>query len=357
MAVICFLFPAPALRPAGGYKMIFEYANRLVKDGYNVKIVYSGSIYWSKKNLKFKISGIYRYIEKFFKGYSSRKWFPLDKRIKEYLSFSLNQRHVPESDIYICTTPITAQYLNEYNISSKNKFYYIQGYENWGGFSDKNLIETYKYNIKKLIVSNWLTKLINNYDNKTSTILNGFDLKKYKCNIAPSKRNPHNLSLIYSPIPLKGFKYAWDTLNFVKKKIPELHVDLFGVEKPNFELQNWITFHFCPELRKINEIYNNSSIFMATSLQEGWGLTIGEAMLCGATVVCTGNKGYLEMAKHERNALVSPVGDSKAMADNIIRLIEDNELRIKLAEQGNKDIQNFNIEDSYLKFKNALGLS
>ena len=39
---IDFLFPHPAAGPTGGYKVVYEYANRLANDGYGVHIVYSG---------------------------------------------------------------------------------------------------------------------------------------------------------------------------------------------------------------------------------------------------------------------------------------------------------------------------
>ena len=37
---IVILFPHPTAGSTGGYKVIYEYANRLVDDGYDVHIVY-----------------------------------------------------------------------------------------------------------------------------------------------------------------------------------------------------------------------------------------------------------------------------------------------------------------------------
>lgn len=87
---------------------------------------------------------------------------------------------------------------------------------------------------------------------------------------------------------------------------------------------------------------------------EGWGLTIGEAMMCGQAVVCTDNKGYLEMAKDGYNALVAPVGDSQTLANNIVRLITDDNLRYQIASNGLTYIRQFDIEESYRKLKNIL---
>ena len=85
-------------------------------------------------------------------------------------------------------------------------------------------------------------------------------------------------------------------------------------------------------------------------------MPIGEAMICGAAVACTDNKGYLEMAKDGETALVSPIKDSKALAENIIRLINDDELRHRIAANGNRFIQRFTWDESYAKLKSILGI-
>ena len=90
---IVFLFPHPTAGPTGGYKVVYEYANRLVTDGYDIHIVYSGSIYWNRKSLFHKMTCCIRYIQKQLQGYSCRNWFNLDERIHEHFTFSLNQRH------------------------------------------------------------------------------------------------------------------------------------------------------------------------------------------------------------------------------------------------------------------------
>ena len=60
------------------------------------------------------------------------------------------------------------------------------------------------------------------------------------------------------------------------------------------------------------------------------------------------------MAQDGVNALVSPVGEAEALAMNIIKLIEDDQLRYRLANAGYELIQNFDIEKSIEKFEQAL---
>ena len=40
MRKIVFWMPRACMEPAGGFKIVFEYANRLAKDGFPIEIVY-----------------------------------------------------------------------------------------------------------------------------------------------------------------------------------------------------------------------------------------------------------------------------------------------------------------------------
>ena len=190
MKRVVFLFPHPTAGPTGDYKVEYEYANRLAEEGYQVGIVYSGSIYWSRKSLFHKITCCIRYIQKYLQGYSCRSWFALDERVQEHFTFSLNQRHVPKADIYVATSPYTAYYLNEYDDSSK-KFYFIQGYENWGEGLKAILHDTYHYPIQKIVIARWLQGMLKKQFHEESIwIPNGFDFSKFWKTIAVEKKNP-----------------------------------------------------------------------------------------------------------------------------------------------------------------------
>jgi glycosyltransferase involved in cell wall biosynthesis len=57
-------------------------------------------------------------------------------------------------------------------------------------------------------------------------------------------------------------------------------------------------------------------------------------MACGAALVTTSNGGSDDYAIDGETALVSEPDDTTALADNIERLLTDDELRIRLAKQG-----------------------
>lgn len=353
MTIITFIFPGHAKYPCGGNKVVNEYANRLVADGYDVHIVYAGSLFWLKKSLYFKLTNIYRYVERLLKGYSCRGWFALDSRVKEHYTLSLNYRHVPKSDIYICTSPYTAMYVKDYPIDKK--YYFIQGYENWGMVTDEILRSTYHYPLKKIAISTWLQRIIRNEENEECNLVpNGFDFNYFHLVTPYEKKDKLRITMLYHEMERKGCRCGFDALEIVKEKHPELRVNIFGTPKRPESLPEWYDYVQCPDRETHNRLYDEAAIFIGTSQVEGWGLTVGEAMICGSAVACTDNPGYLEMAKDGETALVSPVHDSQRLADNILRLIEDDQLRIRIARKGHENIQRFTWEESYKKLKKAI---
>lgn len=355
MTSICFIFPHKADGPTGGYKVVYEYANRLAADGYDVHIVYSGSIYWSQKPLRFKLSNIVRYCQTLLKGYSGRRWFQLDKRVSEHLTFSMNHRHVPKADVYVATSPYTAWYLNDYPVAEDKKFYFIQDYENWGPGLEAILHDTYHYPIRKIVVSGWLKRMLSDkFEEESILIPNGFDFKKFSLTKPVESRDPLTLSMLYHTMDRKRCVDAIEAIKLVKERFPDLKVNAFGVPQRPEDLPEWFTYYRMPEEKTHNQLNNDSAIFVSASEVEGWGLTVGEAMICGEAVCCTDNNGHREMAIDGETALLSPVRDPEALAANIIRLIEDDNLRYSIAERGNRFIQRFHWDESYQKFKSVL---
>jgi glycosyltransferase involved in cell wall biosynthesis len=67
---------------------------------------------------------------------------------------------------------------------------------------------------------------------------------------------------------------------------------------------------------------------------EGLGLTLVEALLSGSAVVGTPAGGIPEVVVHERTGLIAKDGDPADLADQIQRLLTDEELRRRLVREG-----------------------
>ncbi len=316
-------------------------------------MIYAAYSKWCKFGFLHIVFYLYQFCKaKLTKNYLP-KWFDLDPRIKQNLIWSLDRYDYPKDAKIVATAIDTAYYLNQYKIDVDNKYYLIQGYENW--FVDDDFVkETYHYPMRKIVISKWLKKIVNDLGEDADLVPNGFDTNFFQLQTPIQERSAFELIALYHTDKRKGLDVAFKAFEIVKEKFSQLHVTLFGTPSQPEQLPNWYSYYQRPDKETFNRIYNHASIFVGSSYTEGWGLTVGEAMLCGCAVACTDNNGYLEMAKDGETALVSPVGDANALADNITRLIADDKLRIAIAQQGNRMIQEFDIEIAYRQIKRIL---
>lgn len=84
----------------------------------------------------------------------------------------------------------------------------------------------------------------------------------------------------------------------------------------------------------IADLYAMSDICTATSIREGFGLNLVEAMVCGVPVVASKNRGHETIIKNGKNGFLVPQGDRELFVKRIQQLISDKELRNKLIQNG-----------------------
>lgn len=81
-----------------------------------------------------------------------------------------------------------------------------------------------------------------------------------------------------------------------------------------------------------------ADVFLLTSISEGIPVTVLEAMAAGVPVVSTSVGGLPEMIDDGRNGLLAPAKDDEALAEQVLRLIKDPDLRKRLAAAGKQDV-------------------
>jgi glycosyltransferase involved in cell wall biosynthesis len=69
-------------------------------------------------------------------------------------------------------------------------------------------------------------------------------------------------------------------------------------------------------------------------------------MACGCAVVSTENTGVVDYITNMESGLLSPIKDPQSLGENLIKLLDDDNLRIKLAENGNNNIRSYTWDNS-----------
>lgn len=86
-------------------------------------------------------------------------------------------------------------------------------------------------------------------------------------------------------------------------------------------------------------------IFVLTSKMEGIGGAVLEAMACGVPAVATAAGGVPEVVQDGKTGTLVPVGDSKALADGLIRVLQDRPHAARMAENAQAFVRaNHNVE-------------
>lgn len=140
-------------------------------------------------------------------------------------------------------------------------------------------------------------------------------------------------------------KGVFDTIpiwEHVVKKIPEARLAIIG-DGPydlkstlhnkikNARLRNNIYLLGFLQYEKVYDIMKNADLFLFLDHEAGWGLAVAEAMACGLPVVGY-NNGILGSV-YKNGYVATSLGDHKKTADHIVKLVNNNPLRRKLAQK------------------------
>jgi len=270
---------------------------------------------------------------------------------------SLDTKYVPEAQAVFATSWQTAEWVAQYPASKGSKFYIVQDFEPW--IAPREVLETsWRLPLKKITISQWLCDKVLSVEKDPRNVVNipiGIDLAIFKLS-TDIKRRPKTIAMLYSLAPSKDSDCGVAAIQRCKKFFPELKAVFFG---PNSRFRpkgipEWITYGGVVSERELVQIYNTSRIYVCSSIAEGFALPPAEAMACGCAVVSTECGGNEEYAIRNVNALLSKPSDSEALADNIRLLLENDDLRVQIAERGHAMIQRFTWERSTDKLQTYL---
>jgi phosphatidylinositol alpha-mannosyltransferase len=85
--------------------------------------------------------------------------------------------------------------------------------------------------------------------------------------------------------------------------------------------------------------YAHSAMYACPTTKASFGITLLESMACETPVVCSDILGFRDVVKHEREALMFHCGDRDALADSLVRLLDDETLRARLGKTGRQEAQ------------------
>ena len=137
----------------------------------------------------------------------------------------------------------------------------------------------------------------------------------------------------------KDFNTVRLALTELARRTPERRVDFIAVgsDSPEERIGPGVRIRWLGYIRsseRLANLYRAADVFVHSSIEETYGLTLAEALACGTPVVVASGGGILEMIQDERTALVVPARDPNKLADAIARLLDAPLLRSALGAAG-----------------------
>ena len=150
----------------------------------------------------------------------------------------------------------------------------------------------------------------------------------------------------------KNQKMLIDAFSMVVKKHPEYVLEIYGEGKERQNLEKQIhelgleNYVFLPGNKKnLHECIKDAEIFVLPSNFEGLSNALLEAMMMGFGCISTNCAGSDEVIVSGENGILVPVGNKEELEKAIINLIENEQLRIKIARNGKKSVEKFKVEN------------
>jgi glycosyltransferase involved in cell wall biosynthesis len=101
-----------------------------------------------------------------------------------------------------------------------------------------------------------------------------------------------------------------------------------------------IRYVTAPSDAEVNALFNAATVFVQTSVHEGFCLPPLEAMAAGCAVVCTDAHGNRDFCRDGVNCLM-PEAEPSAVSAALARLLADPELRARLGSAGIATAQDY----------------
>jgi GT2 family glycosyltransferase len=191
------------------------------------------------------------------------------------------------------------------------------------------VLASYRPEFRYMTISTWNRERLQEVGQDAELIPPGIDLSTFRP-LSPSPRRRDMLLALGRSNPLKNLPLTLEAWRRLPEPRPELC--LFGIE-PELAAERGVRYVTAPSDSEVNDLFNQATVFVQTSVHEGFCLPPLESMATGGAVVCTDAHGNRDFCVDGENCLI-PEPDAAAVSAAISRLLADTSLREQLGRAG-----------------------
>ena len=192
--------------------------------------------------------------------------------------------------------------------------------------------------------------------NKIHGIYHGLNIRLFRpAAPATTRSGPLKLLSIGRHVEKKGFDYLIDACALIKQRELDFTLTILGEsgDQTNLLHKKIRELGLCDQVhllgpipqKDLPQIYRESDLFVLPCVivddgdRDGIPNVMAEAMACALPVVVSDISGIPELVVHEDSGLLLPQRDSGAIADAIVRLAQDPDLRLRLGRNARLSVE------------------
>ncbi len=156
----------------------------------------------------------------------------------------------------------------------------------------------------------------------------------------------------------KGIHLLLEACELLRKVMPTVKLRLVGTNLLGDQLETALrsrglhdstsVLGFLQDSLRFREM-SEAKVLVVPSMLEGFGLVAAEAMVLGTCVVVSDAPGLRSIVTHDRTGMIFPVGNARACADALQRIMTDSALRNRLAAEAQTEARQRFDSDSRTK--------
>lgn len=188
------------------------------------------------------------------------------------------------------------------------------------------------------VISRYLGLYAKNINPKipVTIIPNGVDLNKFKVKSGKLKVDEKIIISVSRLVKKNGPEDLIDAFAIVKASIPNSKLLIIGAGEleeslkskvKNLKLDDSSSFLGEVSHNDLPKYLTEADVFVRPSLSEGLGTAFLEAMACGVPIIGTAQGGITDFLEDKKTGLFCNVNDPKDLAEKIILLLNDGDLR------------------------------
>jgi glycosyltransferase involved in cell wall biosynthesis len=176
-------------------------------------------------------------------------------------------------------------------------------------------------------------------DRSATVVYPGVELRE--CGDAPRMSHSRTIGAAGRLVPVKGYAHLLQAAHRLQAKGIDVRVEIAGdgpcagqLDRLSRRLALGDRVSLLGWRDDIWDLHRRWEVFVAPSLQEGFGLAALEAMGSGLPVVGSSVGGMPELVEDQRTGFLVPPGNADALADRLGRVLADPPLRARRGEAG-----------------------